>query len=441
MNTTDNNIVILTLPGTCTGDLWHHAAAQILSASYAKTIVVIALGAISEERDFNESVRRAPAIFDYFRQIGVPCVLARISLPHGGETDFNEKMLDISAHQYNHLMQSQQDSPESFARLWPKLQAMDSNSTSGNQQAQSKALHYFLSTTIVMQYLSLEMSQAERSHRITKLGNLLGGSTTDHYDSEIQQDVDRKIRELSALIASIRASAAPEFAKAQVVLFNWRGPSTYPGHASLPTHFTQITEHAHRYGLLVIRIAAGVSGDEIQDTDFDIFDARGTGNSIRSKRFTPRFWARVARDLGDSVLGLIGGRSGSVDVAAFCGLNCFQWDEPVFNLAAAEPGELEGLELPSKDYVDMQVPQFVRLINQRSILNIGLLEIGSYDRVQQIFLRLEENGLDSWMKGETGIVPHFPRTDRARDLFLKNIRIIENEELGILATNARNWTV
>lgn len=442
---------ILTLPGTCTGDLWHHAAAQILGTMSFKPIVVIALGLISEERDLNDSVQRAPAIHDYFCDAEVGFMTARISLPKGGDKEFGEKMVNISAHRYSHLWLMHGKPPpwtEFFSNRWPTLQAMDSDSESDSTIANQrcprtrKALHYFLSTTILMKCMPAYLANNGRSSALIGLGERLGGRdiTPGSLDGRLDCDVDRKINELISLIASARASASPGFENARVVLFNWRGPSTYPGHASLESHFTQIRECAYRLGLLVIRVAAGVPWHEIQETDFDLFSVRSAcGPSIRDKRFTPRFWTRVAKEMSDSVFGLIGGRSGSVDIASFCGLNCFQWDEPVFHIAAAEPGASSRLELPSKEYVDMQVPQFLRLINQRLILSIGLLDIGSYDSKQQVFLRLEEKAVDRWMRGERDIVPAFPDTDIARDLFLRNIPVLEDEGRGLFATFARGW--
>ncbi|KAK3326826.1 hypothetical protein B0H66DRAFT_551767 [Apodospora peruviana] len=424
--------VFLTLPGTCTGDLWHHAAAQILHEAYGSKPydLITVLGTISEERDFNHSIRRAPAVFNYFRQIRAPCVLARISYPDGGEFEFSEKMLDADSDQLLRLFREQQQAPhfkeEPFEVLWPKLEIIQPDM----KAPEHKTLHYFLSTTIAMQSLSLEIDREERVARLVRLGDALAGGSS--IDDEIDRDVSRKIDELRTLIALKRSST-----NARILLYNWRGPSTYPGHASLPSHLSQVTDHASRHGMLVIRVAAGVSGDEIQDTDLDLFDARAAGSStIRDKRFTARFWRRVARELDSEVFGLIGGRSGSVDVAAFVGLNCYEWDEPVFNIAAAAAAAQDEGPL-KKEYVDMQVPQYLRLLNQCSVVSVGLLDVASHDLDKGVFTRLEETELDRWLGGEVGVYPPFPDNDCARELLVYNIGRIEDCELGILATNLR----
>ncbi|KAM0819278.1 putative Chitinase [Seiridium cardinale] len=151
----------------------------------------------------------------------------------------------------------------------------------------------------------------------------------------------------------------------------------------------------------VIRIAAGVPPGEMQDTDLDLFDTR-VSNVVRDKRFTARFWNRVQRMT--EVFGLIGGRSGSLDVAAFVGMNCFEWDEPVFNIAVGAL-DIELKHLPSKEYTELQVPQYLRLLNQCFVINIGLLDASSYDYKHKIFTRLEIEELDRWLSGELDVYP------------------------------------
>ncbi len=225
----------------------------------------------------------------------------------------------------------------------------------------------------------------------------------------IDDEVDRKCADLISLVKKKRLTQAPRYAEARVLLYNWRGPSTYSGHASLDSHYSQIEEQARSHGLLVIRVAAGVAPTEILDTDLDLFDAR-VSNTIKGKRFTPRFWSRVRRM--PEIFGLIGGRSGSVDVAAFVGMNCFEWDEPVFNVAA-EALTTKPEHLPPAEYIEMQVPQYLRLMNQCSIMSIGLLDVNSYDKENGVFTRLVREDLDRWLSGEMEVHPRFPETEKA----------------------------
>ncbi|KAI0123650.1 hypothetical protein BJ170DRAFT_598854 [Xylariales sp. AK1849] len=440
MFTHDHQVVFLSLPVTCTGDLWHHAAAQILHSAHQQTApydLITVLGAVSEERDFHQSVTRAPAVFDYFTRIGVPCALARISFPDGGETEFSDRMLAVDEQHYLKIAQAQKEYPKPFDVLWPQLETFDSEprqvtrNALGHREPRTSILHYFLSTTIAMQSLSMDISRERRNAHIHELREALGRISTG--DDDIEQNVSRKVAELRSLIIRRRSSESPESANARVLLYNWRGPSTYSGHAGLPSHLEQISWHARLHGMLVIRVAAGVPACVIQETDLDLFDTKRS-NAVRDKRFTARFWTFVQQM--PEVFGLIGGRSGSIDIAAFVGMNCFEWDEPIFNIAAGIP-EIGRHPLPSREYIEMQLPQYLRLLNQCSIVNVGLLDVTSYDTKTNIFTSLMAEELDRWLSGEFNVYPQFPNTEKARELLITNIRRIEEPTLGIYATNLR----
>lgn len=48
------------------------------------------------------------------------------------------------------------------------------------------------------------------------------------------------------------------------------------------------------------------------------------------KRCTAAFSAIAANDMKGEVFGLVGGRSGSMDIVCFMGVNTVSWDEPIF---------------------------------------------------------------------------------------------------------------
>ncbi|KAK3387987.1 hypothetical protein B0H63DRAFT_448771 [Podospora didyma] len=458
MSAASSHVVFLTLPATCTGDLWHHAAASILHEAHKSqerssgyTLVTI-LGI--ETKDDPGGVRRAPAVHDFLRHIRVLCLVARMSNSHDNSEQeshsLSNMMLAVGAEQYLPLLQAQGGFDTLFTELWPTLDTIPTTTKSPRMRPTidsianyGRPLHYYLSTTIAMQHLSLKLTKHERATRVTNLAAALGFANTPEDDLLLEKQTSTKIHELTSLIAKKRLSAGPEFASAKIVLINWRGPSTYPGHATLPSHLSQIEAHARAHNMLTLNVAAGVPGSEIGDMDFDLFDARADSTAIRDKRFTCRFWHTVRQDLGgEDVFGLIGGRSGSVDVAAFVGMNCFEWDEPVFDIAAAaadgDDGEMKLLPQLSRAYLEEQVPQYLRLLNQCSVLSVGLLERNSYDAKSGVFMRLEIKELDRWLSGETEVYPACPETDSERQFLASNISQLEEPSLGIVATNLRS---
>ncbi len=151
----DSPVVFLSLPVSCTGDLWHHATAQSLHNLHhpANSFRLVTLfAAIDEERDFHRSLTRAPSVFNYFLEIDLPCALVRISFPHGGEADFSESILYGDKSQYIGMLEAQQQNRERFEVLWPKLKAINTRmGEERDRSLDSGILHYYLSTTVAMQ--------------------------------------------------------------------------------------------------------------------------------------------------------------------------------------------------------------------------------------------------------------------------------------------------
>ena len=84
----------------------------------------------------------------------------------------------------------------------------------------------------------------------------------------------------------------------------------------------------------------------------------------------------------------------------------------VWKIAAgvADPG---WRNIYSKEHLENQVPQYLRLLQQFSILSLGLLDPESFDRSRGSCGRLRVHGLERWLGGEIGIRPELPRTDLA----------------------------
>ncbi|KAK9775709.1 hypothetical protein SCAR479_07525 [Seiridium cardinale] len=277
MSAQGRHTVFLSLPVACTGDLWHHAAAQILHNTRKIRFyeLITVLGAVDEEENFHGSLARGPAVFDYFLGIGMPCALARISFPEGGEgaADLSQRTLSLDKQYYMRIVEAQKSRSKRFDVLWPQLETIDKE-------------------------------EAQETRGIVNQG---------------EHSIDGPYRD-EVIIRKLGIS------NGRVLLYNWRKPSTYSGHGSLKSHLEQISRHARIHGLSVIRIAAGVPPGEMQDT-------------------RPRFVRHASFERG--------GRSGSLDVAAFVGMNCFEWDEPVFNIAVGAL-DIELKHLPSKEYTELQ---------------------------------------------------------------------------------------
>lgn len=70
---------------------------------------------------------------------------------------------------------------------------------------------------------------------------------------------------------------------------------------------------------------------------------------------TAGFWAKVGQRA--DIFGLFGGRSGSVDVASFMGVNVFWWDAPWLEVAAREPEALRAYGLKPDDLVGWSIQE------------------------------------------------------------------------------------
>lgn len=149
------------------------------------------------------------------------------------------------------------------------------------------------------------------------------------------------------------------------------------------------------------------------DDDLDLFDEKNADedeDSLKDKRYTPTFWSQVY-ELPE-VFGVVGSRTGALDIAAFVGLNCFEWDEPLLHeIHGIEPGKgWETLRL-GRQHLEKQIPQHLRLLAQSPLMAIGNLEPESYDSKTKRYTRVDSRALDSWFHGmkRGSIYPEIPQ--------------------------------
>lgn len=148
-----------------------------------------------------------------------------------------------------------------------------------------------------------------------------------------------------------------------------------------------------------------MSGEMIEEEDLDLFDVKGNpGGPLKDRRFTTAFWAQVY-GLAE-VFGAVGGRAGSLDVAAFMGLNFFEWDEPLLEEVEGREYDRgwEGARVGTK-HLEGQVPQHLRLLTQGSFMSIGLLDRGSF--CEGWYARVSEDHLEAWLEGKK-VFPSIP---------------------------------
>jgi hypothetical protein len=154
-----------------------------------------------------------------------------------------------------------------------------------------------------------------------------------HADPHERKWVAAQIRMIRRRVAALRKSSnRPD---ARLLLINRREGHENTQHNTSDAQFAALTKwygekHLRGRGENVhAQATMGVAvGAQPQDGDLDLYDQRNPNPPPSTKRRTALLWARIA-DLQKEGLvhGLIGGRSGSMDIAAFMGVNAYSWDE------------------------------------------------------------------------------------------------------------------
>jgi hypothetical protein len=133
-----------------------------------------------------------------------------------------------------------------------------------------------------------------------------------------------------------------------VLLVNMRYATHNQEHNTTKAIYTAIKNVAALFKVTLVRI--GVSDkksqlpdcgwmDALQEPAIDLYGvgSRGGAPIEVDQRRTAYFWSRVAAM--KNVVGVIGGRSGSLDAAAFMGVRTFSWDRPRVSESATEQTE------------------------------------------------------------------------------------------------------
>ena len=192
----------------------------------------------------------------------------------------------------------------------------------------------------------------------------------------------------------------------------------------------QLIEYAAARGFAVISVAAVTDKFEWEKLVWDrqhlrannfpviencVFDFYSKKDKLPWPGHDPRaqayFWSFVAKD--SRVFGLYGGRSGSLDIAAFSGMYTFIWDEPWVQFAAGI--ENTGLKINSKNRKTCigQVPQCLRSLELSAVAYIGLPKADTSEITEKKWSAIKEIYLSSWFnKNNDSRYPYFPGTQR-----------------------------
>jgi hypothetical protein len=420
--------VFLSYPGFCTGDVWHTAAACLLAkkdASYTSMQWVILFTLPSNTPDIADS--KYANMFDYFQRLNLRCLLVKLPAAITMGDEWCEEVAPRIEPQdlaicYNDQLGHCKNGThygKGFRTLWESLQPVKLSAYHVSKHINVKGLpkhvwpplHHYTHTTLLASFMRRCLQPGQTNMPKLKL------LRNQHH--AIALDAQAKITQLRQLIRESRVSTGAGFESATAILFIYRATKhekkpnvgsflMNPHQDATMGLFEQVQEIARRRGFVTIRVPQGLDARRIRaNADLDIFDELASlsqsqpGLAMKDRRFLPCFWSQLAAapDLNDLVFGIIGPRTGTLDVAAFAGLRCFEWDEPLCEELAGQTSEAR------RQHLDSQLPQHLRLMMQGSFMSIGLLDIHSFDKSASRYEKLLEEPLQRWMSGAADVFP------------------------------------
>lgn len=150
-----------------------------------------------------------------------------------------------------------------------------------------------------------------------------------------QRRADNRVHDLIAhLDATIRRVRARHPATTRTLLFNYRYTTYNVQHNANSSILAQVTElaTAHKIAVVIVPTMQRKYLEKERLPRHDVcylYERPGKSRRQLSYRDKALFWARVAQNAELwGLVGLMGGRSGTMDLAAFVGIRCLSWDEP-----------------------------------------------------------------------------------------------------------------
>lgn len=304
-------------------------------------------------------------MFTYFREIRVPCMIIT-TLRMGQKSDHTIAKLSDSQILACWNDQNSQPQAKSVDEVFA-LNRMTEVKHEMDVENSECILRHEAGTSVLME-LARHFGQKATceilAYRLSGASKLeeLGEGEVDPIELQVQERI-------KALDETISETAS--FAGKNKLIFNYRYTDYNPQHDGSRGILEQVKELAKKEKTVVIVLPAMEKRflqHQIKPTDkvFYLFEKprgeeqykNGGGLSYVERA---RFWVRVAqRAKGWNLVGMIGGRSGSMDIPAFVGLRCLSWDEPIFQVKEAhKDGSKWVIPKPrsveeSKDEVDVE---------------------------------------------------------------------------------------
>ncbi|KAI0534791.1 hypothetical protein GGR58DRAFT_504966 [Xylaria digitata] len=421
----DAKNVFIPLFGEFSGDIWHVAAAEILGDYTRRTVrgpfdaftfrTCITLKYVNPEKrsrrnrandSHRKGIKRGRPSWQYLVNLGLRPTL--LYMPDNGGRAAAKTINDGLTWEACNEQYTKQSNPPDREPVWdeikrdlpPPLEKEERNGAliSGPHN-QDYLLRLLISTSVVMtqiRYLGRRNAKLILGYRLS------GGRNSLPIDLEVEEQAEEKYAAFKAYIRNIYREFKDGSAKPLrgVVLFNFRTGDVNNQHDSNIEIFRQVKRLAKERGLVVVAIPlmnykswAEIAKhlDEKPSKDpheagrvFDLYEATIKGGYVDG-RVKAYFWhlvavhmqigseVRSASDTEDQLIhGIIGGRSGSMDLPAFVGMNAFSWEEPFLTATGGQDATSSGNW--SSSHFTSQFPQFLRLLNEFPIMTTGFLD-------------------------------------------------------------------
>ncbi|KAF2842279.1 hypothetical protein M501DRAFT_998548, partial [Patellaria atrata CBS 101060] len=429
----DSKNLYIVLAGSTTGDLWHLAAADILAKEFdkqfPKIVVVIAITPLKKEYQSDKGKELAKeersygkVNFNYFQGIGLESMLVQIDYEKkegandGGpaKEDIDKIMYKQPTGWYDHLYNEYRE--HKLASL-----GFDEHKDKGlvskpavpffkeETVDSSRVLKLMNATTIAMNLLCSPDVDKRLAHLSSRMSSIDGKPT-----ESVFMEAKAKYDDLSAIIETTLSKPGKKGQKlTRVVLENYRIGHVNAGTDSTLSISDWFQELAEDRGLAVIRVLSiNLNSDRgksamssLEGKYVPLFDLYNKNKQAAFPGIENRaqclFWHMVAND--SRIVGLFGGRSGSVDVAGFNGVSVFFWDEPWIEWAAgkkldAEMGTYEDFSTRSK--AGGQIHQCLRSLQLLAIMSVGYPEAKIGDDVKtKEWSKVRPEELHKWLVG------------------------------------------
>ena len=402
----DKKNLYIICPGSVSGDLWHLTAAQILHSRYGNlnhsklsgcnlvTVVAVSEKLVrtgEQQEEQKKEYEQGEVTFNYLKHIGLDCLLVVVRGQDPGKKNLEQALYIQEGITLDEIYTQQKKQPaDEFALVWKYAKRIDVSELPPVPKfpaENSRILQLMVATTIAIQYLYPE---ATRKERLENLGPRMSVVSKDFpgKQDEFQRDMEARKNVLESL---------PNFTR-PVVFENYRkGPanSQTDSNPDLSHEFAQL---AGEKSLKVIQINAGQGSDTTGM--FDLYNKNGIPKPYPGLDPVAQvlFWLQIAKEKKD-YYGIYGGRSGSIDLAAFCGVKCFFWDEPWLEYAVGSKNAIASLGTVGRiKSLDGQIPQCLRSMGLYPIMSIGYPILVSIDE-QPIknWSRIGQSVLGSWL--------------------------------------------